>query len=119
MGVPPRESPLLRSPHLLTLAPSTKHPELTCGNNRFTCVISDFVNTAVSLSQHSGFMGYGDLLGFISHNLFIINPCLDLWGYMGIYGKPEGDIKSPFMEIYGKVAGDINPPKSPYIRAWI
>ena len=47
------------------------------------------------ISGHSGFMGYGDLWGFISQTLFIINPCLDLWGFMGIYGKPEGDIKSP------------------------
>ena len=34
----------------------------------------------------SGFMGYGDLWGFISQNSFILNPCLDLWGFMGIYG---------------------------------
>ncbi len=40
-------------------------------------------------------MGYGDLWGFILHGLFILNPCLDLWGFMGIYGKPAGDIKSP------------------------
>ena len=34
------------------------------------------------ISGHSGFMGYGDLWGFISQTLFIINPCLDLWGFM-------------------------------------
>ena len=37
------------------------------------------------LSGPSGFMGYGDLWGFILHGLFILNPCLDLWGFMGIY----------------------------------
>ncbi len=53
-------------------------------------------------------MGYGDLWGFISQISFIINPCLDLWGFMRIYGKPRGDIKSPhekdlwgFMGFYG------------------
>ncbi len=38
--------------------------------------------TTLLRTGHSGFMGYGDLWGFISQNLFIINPCLDLWGFM-------------------------------------
>ncbi len=36
-----------------------------------------------NITGHSGFMGYGDLWGFITQNSFILNPCLDLWGFMG------------------------------------
>ncbi len=30
----------------------------------------------------SGFMGYGDLWGFIWHDSFIIRPGSDLWGFI-------------------------------------
>ena len=45
-----------------------------------------------SILRHSGFMGYGDLWGLISENLFILNSCLDLWRFMGINGKTTDDI---------------------------
>ena len=51
-------------------------------------------------SGHSGFMGYGDLWGFILQNQFILNPCLDLRGFMGNYGKLVGDISE---RIYGNL----------------
>ena len=51
----------------------------------------------------SGFIGYGDLWGFILHGLFILNPCLGVWGFMGIYITRDLSInphKSPgIMEI--------------------
>ena len=52
----------------------------------FFIILIIFINSYnmsfVYLPGHSGFMGYGDLWGFISHNLFITNPFLDLWGFM-------------------------------------
>ena len=34
---------------------------------------------------------YG-LWGFFAMVLFVINPGLHLWGFMGMYGKTAGDI---------------------------
>ncbi len=46
---------------------------------------------------------YGDLWGFILHGLFILNPCSDVWGFMGIPINPHkskhGFIINKFCEI--------------------
>ncbi len=51
----------------------------------------------VKKTGHSGFMGYGDLwvMGICGDFFaeFIYNQ--SMLGFMGIYGKPLGDIKSP------------------------
>ncbi len=40
--------------------------------------------TSKSITGPSGFIGYGDLWGFIWHDSFIINPGSDLSGFLGI-----------------------------------